>query len=60
MLNHPLAQYNKTLVALIGILCNVAYAYNVVNPNPVVAAVLALAVAAGVYIAPNKQVPPTI
>lgn len=60
MLNHPLAQYNKTIVSLVGILCNVAYAYNVVNPNPVVAAILALAVALGVYAVPNKTVLPTL
>lgn len=60
MLNHPLAQYNKTLIGLVGLLCNVAYAYNVVNPDPVVAALLVLATTLGIFALPNKQVPPTL
>lgn len=55
MLTHPLARWNKTILGLIGVLCNVAYAYNVTNPNNVVAALLVLAAALGVYVIPNKQ-----
>lgn len=53
LLNHPLARYNKTIVGLIGVLCNVAYAYNVANPNDVVAALLVLASALGIFVLPN-------
>lgn len=54
MLSHPLAKYNKTIIGLIGVLCNVAYAYNVANPNQVVVALLVLASALGVFVFPNK------
>lgn len=53
--SHPLAQWNKTIVGLIGIICNIAYAYNVTNPNAIVAAILALAAALGVFAVPNSK-----
>lgn len=56
MLNHPLAKWNKTLLAVLGMLVNLVYAYNVTNPNAWLQAVLAVATAAGVYQVKNKTV----
>lgn len=55
MLAHPLAKWNKALLGLVGVLCNVAYAYNVSSPNEVVAALLVLAAALGVWAVPNDK-----
>lgn len=44
---------NKALVALLGVLVNVAYAYNVTNPNVYVAAILAAVAVLGVHQVPN-------
>lgn len=44
---------NKSLVALLGVLVNIAYAYNTTKPNVYVAAFLAATAVLGVHQVPN-------